>query len=778
MKHFTLKSLLLMLLMAVGVNALAEIGTIKFNSGATKVNAASAQVTDDLGNQWTITTEGTTYFSAQADYCQVGSKNNPATSIVFTTTLPSNMTVSAMSAKFGGFSGTAGTVSLLVGDTEIGTGALNAANDVTVESTQKAEGNVLTVSVTGIDKGLKCYNITYTVEPGGSGTTTLAAPSLSLAAGTYWTPQTLTITVPDGAAGVLYTLDGTDPTVSATAELATEATDINISATTTVKAVAVDDAMNYSAEVSRTYTIVPSIANTPETAYTTAEAIALIDATSADQLAAEKVYVKGTVSQVDSYNSKYQSLTYWLDNNAFEVYSGKGLDNEGFASADDVEFGAEVIVYGNIKKYGAIYEFDMNSYLVSYTAPATKELSAVEISGTASTTTYKEGTAFKFDGLVLTAIYTDGSRQVVTDKAEWTADPATLTANTTQVTVTATYQAQTANTVVEVAVWGEEQMAEGNAIIVALAKNGYVAMTTTLNKTYFTSVEIMKVGDKYLYAGNLDDILFRVETTDGQTTIRNVADGNYVQVTAAKAVSYSAEPYSWSNDGEMLTAAEAAYGTLQYNTSSPRFTTYTGKVGQYATIVDKSDVMAGGMLTFKGKKDETFYATFCGTEDVEFFGEEITVYTATVDGKVVRLTEVAGKQVPANTGVVIASATETALYGIIEQAEAIADNNVLSAATEPVVADGSQYVLADNTEGLGFYKVESGTTIPAGKAYLSIAGGGIKAFYGFDIEDEATGLNRAIEAAQSEAPVYNLAGQRMDKDRKGINIIGGKKVLK
>ncbi len=777
MKHFTLKSLLLMLLMTLGVNAMAETGTIVFGTNGTKIGGASVQAADDLGNLWTITTEGTTSFTSNAEFYQVGSSKAPATSIMFTTTLPSSMTVSAMSAKFGGFSGTKGTISLMVGDTEIGNGALNASTDVTVESTQTAEGNVLAVSVTGIDKGVKCYNITYTVEQGGSGSTTVAVPSFSLAAGTYWTPQTLTITVPDGAFGVQYTLDGTDPTVSNTAALVTADALINISATTTVKAVAVDGAMNYSAEVSRTYTIVPSIANTPETAYTTAEAIELINGTSSEQLAAEKVYVKGTVSKIDSYNTKYQSLTYWLDDNAFEVYSGKGLDNEGFASADDVEFGAEVIVYGNIKKYGTTYEFDMNNYLVSYTAPAPKELSAVEVSGTANTTTYQEGATFSFEGLVLTAIYSDGSRQVVTDNAEWTADPATLTAGTTQVTVTATYQTLSANTVVEVTVWGLESV-EGNAIIVAPAKVGYVAMTTTLNGTYFSSVEIMKAGDKYVYAGNLDDILFRVETTDGQTTIRNTADGYYVQATAAKKVSLSAEPYSWSNDGELLTAAEATHGTLQYNTSSPRFTTYAGKVGQYATVVDKSDVMAGGLLTFKSKKDEMYYATFCSAEDVEFLGEGTTVYTATVDGKVVRLKEVVGKQVPANTGVVIASTAETALYGIIEQAEAIADNNVLSAAAEPVVADGSQYVLADNTAGLGFYQVENGTTIPAGKAYLTIVGGDIKAFYGFDLEDEATGLDSVMEATQSETPIFNLAGQRMDKARKGINIIGGKKVLK
>jgi hypothetical protein len=69
-----------------------------------------------------------------------------------------------MSAKFGGFSGTAGTVTLKVGDTTIGSGSLSATSDVTVSSTDATQvGTVLTVTVTDISKGVKAYeiNVTY-----------------------------------------------------------------------------------------------------------------------------------------------------------------------------------------------------------------------------------------------------------------------------------------------------------------------------------------------------------------------------------------------------------------------------------------------------------------------------------------------------------------------------------------------------------------------------------------------------------------------------------------
>ena len=142
----------------------ATEGTIVFCNSGTKINSASVTGDDSMGNTWTITTEGTTSYTPNADYCQVGSSSKPATSITFTTTLPAEATITSFEAKFGGFSGTAGDVTLKVGETTVGTGSLNAANDVTVTNTSTATGTVLTVTVTNIAKGVKCYYISYEVE--------------------------------------------------------------------------------------------------------------------------------------------------------------------------------------------------------------------------------------------------------------------------------------------------------------------------------------------------------------------------------------------------------------------------------------------------------------------------------------------------------------------------------------------------------------------------------------------------------------------------------------
>ncbi len=163
--RFSLLSILAMLWGGfIPLWAAEATGTITFGTNNVKINSSSVTGDDSQGNTWTITTEGTTSFTTNATYYQVGSSSKPATSITFTTTLPQAVNVKSISAKFGGFSGTAGSVTLKVDETSVGTGQLNGTSDVTVSSTISGTGTVLTVSVTGIAKGVKCYNISYTYD--------------------------------------------------------------------------------------------------------------------------------------------------------------------------------------------------------------------------------------------------------------------------------------------------------------------------------------------------------------------------------------------------------------------------------------------------------------------------------------------------------------------------------------------------------------------------------------------------------------------------------------
>lgn len=143
-------------------------GTITFGSsdGSTQINSTSVTGSDSMGNTWTVTTTfgGEESFTQHEDCSQVGASKKPASSITFTTTLPSEITITKFEAKLGGYNDTAGDIILKVGDTEVGSGSLNGTEDVTVSNTQVATGTVLKVTVTNIAKGVKCYSISYSTN--------------------------------------------------------------------------------------------------------------------------------------------------------------------------------------------------------------------------------------------------------------------------------------------------------------------------------------------------------------------------------------------------------------------------------------------------------------------------------------------------------------------------------------------------------------------------------------------------------------------------------------
>lgn len=754
--------LLLLLLIGGGSSAWGETGTVTFGKKLFEIKDANVTGKDDLNNSWSVVTVGTEYFGQYPTYSQVGSKNNPAKSITFTMSLPSDVKFTSFSAEFGGFSGTKGNISLTVDGIEVGSGNLNAANNVTVGGGLKtaATGKELKVSVTGIAKGVKCYNIKYiyedssTPQPG-----EVAVPTLSLAEGTYWGKQTLTIGVPEGAAGVQYTLDGTDPKESNTAELITKATNLELSATTTVRAIAVDNNDNYSKEVSRTYTFVPSIANTKETAYTTVEAIAIINKTSEAQLTDEVVYVKGIVSKIDSYKGEHKSITYWLDDNTFQVYSGKGLDGKDFTSQDDIEIGANVIICGKIKKFYNNYEFDKENYLVEYKAPVEKVLKSIAISGEATKTTYTEGEVFDPTGLVVTATYEDESTELVTGRVKWTFNPETLAVGTTSVDVTANYQnVESASFKVDVAVSSFDAV-DCEAVDFTEVYSHVTGKESEEVKSYqgtsfsmeFAKPQSSKYPTQYYANGKA----VRAYT------------GNTITITAVQNIRYVLINYVKSYGDDKVEIK--GLGTKEVVVTSSKTSRFTSITVYYKGV------------DFRAKSGENYYATFCCDRDVEFLDAE--VFTVNVENSTIALNEIASKQVPANTGVLLRSAKESDVFTYIESAPAIEGTNLLKPASEQMTEGFKFYKLAyDNfTEktGLGFYwgAAEGGAfTVKPGLAYLAVPQAQAANVKGFSFDGTQTGIN-GVEATTAKGAIYNLNGQRVEKAQRGIYIQNGKKFI-
>ena len=135
----------------------------------------------------------------------------------------------------------------------------------------------------------------------------------------------------------------------------------------------------------------------PSSAYSVAQARTAID--SGTDIT--NVYTTGTVYQVDSYNSTYHSITYWISDdgtstNPLEVYGGLGIDDDTnqFTSVNDVQVGDVVIVYGTLKKYNSTYEYDKDNRLISLNRPSAKTITTTVTNGTyTGSTSIGAGTA-------------------------------------------------------------------------------------------------------------------------------------------------------------------------------------------------------------------------------------------------------------------------------------------------------------------------------------------------------------------------------------------------
>ena len=230
----------------------------------------------------------------------------------------------------------------------------------------EAESVTFTIGGTSGNRRIAGFSITYATEAA-----TVAMPTFTPASGTEFGDEGLEVTISCETQGttIYYTLDGSTPDDESTVYDGP----ISLTETTTIKAIAYDDDDNTSNVATAIYTYVdPNAPGTQNNPYTVAQARAAIDANTG----ITNVYATGIISQVDEYNSNYSSITYWISadgtttSDQLEVYSGKGLNNTNFSSINDIEVGATVVIYGTLKKYNNIYEFDKNNYLVEYTAPS------------------------------------------------------------------------------------------------------------------------------------------------------------------------------------------------------------------------------------------------------------------------------------------------------------------------------------------------------------------------------------------------------------------------
>ena len=174
------------------------------------------------------------------------------------------------------------------------------------------------------------------------------------------------------------------------------------------------------------------------------------------------------------------------------------------------------------------------------------------------------------------------------------------------------------------------------------------------------------------------------------------------------------------------------------------------------------------------------FASFYTPVAISSLPEGVKAYIASVEGDRIQFTNVTS--IPADNGVVLYQPTYSSdpVNLTIGDASADATDNVLdgSAATIALASLGGSGVLTlqDGGSGLGFYKF-NGTNLTGFKAYVNINDvTGVKSFV-LDFDDIVDGINSLNPAlSEGEEAIYNLAGQRLNKIQKGINIVNGKKI--
>ena len=525
---------------------------------------------------------------------------------------------------------------------------------------------------------------------------------------------------------------------------------------------------------------------TKESPYTVADVLAIVNA---GQQTTDNVYVKGIVSSVDKYYDKYKQIDYYIvdnegDTEKIMAYNGKGLNKADFSSIDDLKVGDKVIVLGVLTKYNDIVELKRGNYIVEFWGENTKTETSVTF-GTdydGKTISLKPGESFTAPAATLTPAeagtlaYSSSNTEVATVDA--TTGAVTLTGTTGKTTITAafagndTYAASEASYTLMVAEAlsltgaGTKESPYTVADVLAIVNAGqqttdsvYVKgivskIKTTadnivkykncdyylidkegatdtimafrgkyLGNTDFTSADQLKVGDKVLVFG----VLTKFED------IVELAKDNYI-------VEFLGEHAS---KDVTVTVGEALYTTLYYSDRN-------------LVVPENAEAYTYSAEFGNGLEESHRY----DAAEVIPAGEAVVVFALGAGDYTFKATDTTGYDDDTNM-----------LFGTDE---------------ETAIADDANYYfyklsLDSNGKNVGFYwGAANGAAFTNGahKAYLKVSKSQTKA-KAFLFNGGATAIKTvSFDNAGANAPVFNMAGQRVDKSFKGIVIRNGKKFVK
>lgn len=294
-----------------------------------------------------------------------------------------------------------------------------------------------------------------------------------------------------------------------------------------------------------------------------------------------------------------------------------------------------------------------------------------------------------------------------------------------------------------------------------VADDEYLALTET-------SVEVTNNGEMTILGGET------IKTIDFNLKDFSVGNSNVGDVAVRGLRINDDGTFNYNNSIQIAEGDMAGVHpmTLQGTISDDYFYVNINMDFGYSVLAEVGDV-ANTTLNIS----DALYGTFCAPFTVAL-PESVTASIITAaNGNELILEPVAGNVVLANTPVLVeASAAESlSVSGVYAKGTPVA--GLLTGVYENTPAPVGSYVL-QNLDKVGFYLVAEGNqpTVGANRCYLTVPAAGVKAF--FLNGGDATGISGVDANVNADEAIYNLAGQRINKLQKGINIINGKKILK
>ena len=195
--------------------------------------------------------------------------------------------------------------------------------------------------------------------------------------------------------------------------------------------------------------------------------------------------------------------------------------------------------------------------------------------------------------------------------------------------------------------------------------------------------------------------------------------------------------------------------------------------------VSQADLPSLALHEFDGKTYASFYVDY----PVQVTSENVKVYTGTVSGNTLQMTEANDKIIPAGVGVVLVgnTASETsAALSIANSAGTVAHGVITGSITDvPIQGYQDQYLVLglsnQEPQSVGFFQ-PTVATIPAYRAYIpKSATQSVRGLY-FNFDGETTSIDPTVLTPAKEETIYDLSGRRVNKTVKGIYIKNGKKI--